>query len=174
MLREIWVVGLETSCGLAGVDERDEPDAGPTLSKPGCGRGGSGGGVPSLDGTESALADALRDRPWMMFKVGFAKLAVLDCGEAWLCCVGVVGGLCVGDTAPEGSAFPGSSIKAVGVDCHRDSDAVFVVAWREELISRPVDSDRVVAARLARDQPRRHRGRGRNTIDLRTSSRSSN
>lgn len=105
------VVALETSCGRAGVVEWDVEGREP--SRPNCGRGGSGGGVPSLDGSDSALADGLRERLWMMFSVGLVKAGGVCCrcaasspaadlGDPWLlCCVGVV------------AAFPVSSIKAV-------------------------------------------------------------
>lgn len=126
---ESCVVALETSCGLAGAVEWDVE--GRELSSPNCGRGGRGGGVPSLDGRDSALADALRDRLWIMFRVGFVKDGCCcsdGCCRAaeealLLCCVGVVGGLC---EVPAASA---SSITAVMVDCRQDRDVGFAVTW---------------------------------------------
>ena len=41
------------------------------LATASCGRGGSGGGVPSLEGKE--LADVLREKVRIIFSVGFAK-----------------------------------------------------------------------------------------------------
>jgi hypothetical protein len=92
---ERWVVALEKSCGLVGAVECDVEGR---ESRPSCGRGGSGGGVSSLDTSE--LVDVLREILCIMLSVGFAK----SCCSIWsaffelretllLCCVGVVGEL---------------------------------------------------------------------------------
>jgi hypothetical protein len=60
------VVALETSCGREGAVEWDVPGR---ESSPSCGRGGSGGGVPSIDAME--LFDVLREKLRIMFRVGF-------------------------------------------------------------------------------------------------------
>jgi hypothetical protein len=62
LLRESWVVALEMSCGLDGALCMEWDVDGRAWTYPSCGRGGSGGGVPSRDGVESALVEALRDR----------------------------------------------------------------------------------------------------------------
>jgi hypothetical protein len=93
---ESCVVALETSCGLDGAVEWDVPGR---ESNPSCGRGGSGGGVPSFDAIE--LPDALREKLRIIFRVGFAKSCAsmgspfFDLKDALLLfCVGVVGELC--------------------------------------------------------------------------------
>jgi hypothetical protein len=67
--------------------------------------------VPSRDGVERALVEALRDRLWMMFSVGFAKSYC----STWSAFLGVTlllsGG--VVEAAPPGSALPVSGIKTV-------------------------------------------------------------
>jgi hypothetical protein len=112
LLSESWVVAFETSCGLEGAlrIERVEYDVdGRAWRTLGRGRGGSGGGVPSRDGGERALVEALRERLCMMFSVGFAKsccstLSTLLDVTLLLCCGGVAG------VAPPGSALPVSGI----------------------------------------------------------------
>ena len=73
LLSESWVVALETSCGREGVLRIECEVDGRELRNPSCGRGGSGGGVPSREGVEMPLTEALRDMLFMMFSVGFAK-----------------------------------------------------------------------------------------------------
>ena len=69
------MVALETSCGRDGAraiecdDVGRDEDAG-TAS---CGRGGSGGGEPSLDGEETPLCEGLRDALPIMLSVVLAK-----------------------------------------------------------------------------------------------------
>lgn len=72
-LNESCVVALDTSCGLDGALRIEWDVEGRGLMNPSCGRGGSGGGVPSLEGAMTLLAEALRDRLFIMFSVGFAK-----------------------------------------------------------------------------------------------------
>ena len=61
------MVALETSWGREGAVEWDVPGR---ESNPSCGRGGSGGGVPSPDAME--LSDVLREKLRIIFRVGFA------------------------------------------------------------------------------------------------------
>jgi hypothetical protein len=51
------VVAFETSCGRDGCRAIECEDAGreEKMGTPSCGRGGSGGGVPSLDGEVAPL-----------------------------------------------------------------------------------------------------------------------
>jgi hypothetical protein len=88
------------------------------LRNPSCGRGGSGGGVPSLDGDEVPLVELRREALLMMFSVGFAKSCcstrfALFAEALLLFCVGVEGALVAGDGTPSGSALPVSGIKTV-------------------------------------------------------------
>jgi|TARA_R110002003_G_scaffold68_13_gene6153 hypothetical protein len=108
-------VALETSCGLEGDVWIEWDVEGRELRNPSWGRGGSGGGVPSRDGDDTPLTEALREMLFMMFSVGFAKSccsmrsAAVD--EALLLfAVGVEGALLAGEAAPSGSALPVSGI----------------------------------------------------------------
>jgi hypothetical protein len=97
------------------------------------GRGGSGGGDPSLDANE--LSDALREKLRIMLRVGFAKSCCSLCCPFFdsedallLFCVGVVGELCPSEVGVWGSAFPVSSIK-IAVGDHLDSDVETIITW---------------------------------------------
>jgi hypothetical protein len=69
---ESCVVALDTSCGLAGAVECAV--AGLESGKPRFrGRGGSGGGVSSLDTEDKALVDVLRERLCIMLIVGLVN-----------------------------------------------------------------------------------------------------
>ena len=108
--------------------ERIEWDVeGRGLSNPSCGRGGSGGGVPSLDGAITLLAEALRDMLFIMLSVGFAKSCLETPWSTFfadallLACVGVEGPLWRGEAAPSGSALPFWGIKTVAAVPHQSS-----------------------------------------------------
>lgn len=93
-------------CDVDGREER----------KPSCGRGGSGGGVPSLDGDDTPLTEALRETLCIMFSVGLAKSCCSTlsafCTEALLFCGDVDKALFGGEACPSASALPVSGIKA--------------------------------------------------------------
>lgn len=119
-------MALETRCGRDGDFRIEWEVEGRGLRNPSCGRGGSGGGVPSLDGATTLLAEALRDMLLMMLSVGFAKsccetfLAAFLKDALLLSCVGVEGALS-GEAAPSGSALPVSGIKTVVTVSHQGS-----------------------------------------------------
>jgi hypothetical protein len=124
------VVALDTSWGLEGDVEWDVPGR---EGNPSCGRGGSGGGVPSTEAIE--FSDALREYLRIIFSVGFAKPCdsmrspFFDRKDAsLLSCVGVVGELCPSEAGVWGSACPVSSIKIV-VDGHLDSSVAGIITW---------------------------------------------
>jgi hypothetical protein len=128
---ESCVVALERSCGLADAVECDVEGR---ESRPSAGRGGSGGGVSSLDSSEST--DVLREKFRIILRVGLAKSCcsigspVVDLAEALLLfCVGVVGELGPSAVGVWGSAFPVSAIKTA-VEGHLDSGLVCVMTWR--------------------------------------------
>lgn len=75
LVTERCVVALETSCGRDGARLTECDDVG-RVERDGmlsCGRGGSGGGVPSLDGEVAPLHEGLREALPMMLSVGLAK-----------------------------------------------------------------------------------------------------
>lgn len=77
LVTDSCVVAFETSCGRDGCRAIECEDAGrdEKVGTPSCGRGrgGSGGGVPSLDGEVAPLQEVLREAMPMMPSVGFAK-----------------------------------------------------------------------------------------------------
>lgn len=114
LVMESCVVALETSCGRDGARLTECEDAGRDECAPSCncGRGGNGGGVPSLDGEVEVVAplvlyegrredEALRA---MMLSVGLAKSSCStrspspSLGDGWLC----------------GAAFPDSDMEKAG------------------------------------------------------------
>jgi hypothetical protein len=104
------------SCGLEGALCRVCREwAVDGLELTSCGRGGSGGGVPSLDGCVTLLEDAVREALFMMFSVGFAKsrdstlLVVFD-DALLLVRTGVEEALFAGSGAPTASGLPVSGI----------------------------------------------------------------
>jgi len=127
LLSESCVVALEMSCGLDGAFRMEWDVEGLELRNPSCGRGGSGGGVPSLDGAATLLVEALRDMLFVMFNVGFAKSCCATLLSAFLkealllLCLGVEGALWEGKDAPSGPALPVSGIKTVVTVPHQGS-----------------------------------------------------
>jgi hypothetical protein len=117
LVMESCVVALETSCGRDGARLTECDDGGRDECTPSCncGRGGSGGGVPSLDGEVEVVAplvlyeglredEALRA---MMLSVGLAKSS---CSSF----AGVGGSPSLGDGWLCGAAFPDSDMEKAG------------------------------------------------------------
>jgi hypothetical protein len=73
LVTESCVVAFETSCGRAGVTECDDEGRDVKAGTPSCGRGGSGGGVLSLEGEDMPLYEGLREALPIMPSVGLAK-----------------------------------------------------------------------------------------------------
>lgn len=123
-------MGLESNWGRDGALEWASEWAveGRELSVSSRGRGGSGGGDSSWDASE--LAEALREKLWMMFSVGLAKsrastwsgvFVAVAAAASLLCWVGVVGALPCSEVGDCGSAaLPVWSIKRGSVGCHRE------------------------------------------------------
>lgn len=78
-MTESCVVALDTSCGRDGARSIECDDVGrdEKVGTPNCGRGGSGGGVPSLEGEETLLYEGLRGALPAVLGVGLAK----SCGS---------------------------------------------------------------------------------------------
>lgn len=121
--KESWVVAWETKRGLPVVTECEVE--GRESRRPRFGRGGSGGGVPSLDTAEasdSPDAEGLRDRLFIILIVGFAK----PCGSSWSFVVGAAEGelaaisleLSGGPSDREGSTEDGSVMIAQSSEIH--------------------------------------------------------
>ena len=123
LVMESCVVALETSCGRDGARLTECEDAGRDGCTPSCscGRGGSGGGVPSLDGEVEVVAplvlyeglredEALRA---MMLSVGLAKSS---CSTRSLSpsFAGVGASPSLGDGWFCGAAFPDSDMEKAG------------------------------------------------------------
>lgn len=117
-------MALETSCGRDGARLTECEDVGrdESVGTPSCGRGGSGGGVPSLDGEVVPLYDGLREALPMMLSVGLAKSC---CSTPSLFCdaSSTVGaedsfGASFGDGWLGGSAFPDSDMEEVLLRSH--------------------------------------------------------
>ena len=112
------MVAFDTSCGRDGCRAIECEDAGrdERVGTPNCGRGrgGSGGGVPSLDGEVAPLYEVLREALPMISSVGFEKSsdstwsAFFDTSSI----ADVVGsvGASLGDGWLCGSALPDSDI----------------------------------------------------------------
>lgn len=116
---ESCVVAFESSCGLEGARLIECEDVGrdERVGTPNCGRGGSGGGVPSLDGEVAPLYEGLREALPMMLSVGLAK-SCCSTPSAFFgasSTTGVVGsfGASLGDGWLCGSAFPDSDMEEV-------------------------------------------------------------
>lgn len=105
------MVAFETSCGRVGAVECDVEGLESSRLEI-LGRGGSGGGVPSLDTEDTPLVDVLREALCIILIVGFTKscwpTSLLFLGEAFPA------------AAPDacGSVFPVSSIEAVVLEDH--------------------------------------------------------
>lgn len=107
---ESCCVGLDTSCGLMGDPPCDvegrESSGVARLAYGYVGRGGSGGGVPSLDSASRLLRDDFRDALCIMLIVGFVN-------SLW--------SLFVGELTPWVPALPDSDILRVSwVWCGRE------------------------------------------------------
>jgi hypothetical protein len=104
------VVAFDTSWGLGGAIPCDV-DGLESRSSKFFGRGGSGGGVPSLDTAVRLLKDDFRDALRMMLSVGFVKSCCSTLSLFWgvlACAPGTFSGAEPGDWGP---ALPVSSIE---------------------------------------------------------------
>ena len=121
VLSDSCVVALLISWGLEG-DFRIECDVDGREVRI-RGRGGNGGGVPSRDGDEIPLVEALRVTLLMIFSVGFAKsccsISSLFVDAPWLLCLSVEGAL-LEDESPSFSARPVSGMCAAIIRPHQD------------------------------------------------------
>jgi hypothetical protein len=95
-------------------------------SRPSWGRGGRGGGVPSLDGSERQLAEDFREREWIIFRVGLVKACCWPCSTLvpvlLLCRAGVADALEPSAAGTRGSAASVPSMGAVAVNGHGARD----------------------------------------------------
>ena len=124
LVTESCVVALETSCGREGalLTECDDAGRDVKVGTPSCGRGGSGGGVPSLDGVVVPLYEGLREALPIMLNVGLAKSCCSTPSAFFVASsmAAVVGsfGASFGDGWLVGSAFPDSGIEGRIIHYH--------------------------------------------------------
>lgn len=124
LVTESCVVALETSCGRDGARAIECDDVGrdEKAGMPSCGRGGSGGGVPSLDGEETPLYEGLRDALPIMLNVGLAKSCgctqSASCGASSIAGEADLSSASLGGGWLGGSAFPVSDMERIVWDCH--------------------------------------------------------
>jgi hypothetical protein len=131
LVTESCVVALETKCGRATVMEWEEVGREVNVETPSCGRGGSGGGVPSRDGDETWLCEGLRGAWPIMLNVGLAKSCcsapsaffgassiVGEVGESGELGEAGLSGASPVDAWLCGPAFPVSDIEVAVLHCH--------------------------------------------------------